>query len=193
MPRTKEFDPDVAVALARDLFWRQGYEATSVDDLVDHLGIGRQSLYATFGSKKALYLKALDRYREVNAAGLIETLAQPGPVLPLLEGVLLSCVESAVEDPDRRGCFLVNAAMERIPGDHQTGDKVGATFDMIEEALAGAISRGQATGEIRSERPAGELASFMLAAIQGLRVVGKATPDRRRLASAVTVAISALH
>ncbi|MCE7002789.1 TetR/AcrR family transcriptional regulator [Kibdelosporangium philippinense] len=64
MPRTKEFDPDAVLRSALNLFWRKGYEATSIQDLVDHLGIGRASMYATFGTKHDLYLRALDLYCE---------------------------------------------------------------------------------------------------------------------------------
>jgi TetR/AcrR family transcriptional repressor of nem operon len=86
--RTKEFDPDAAVSAAMELFWLKGYEATSIQDLVDHLGIGRQSLYATFGSKHELYLKALDRYRDSQASALIDTLATAEPVLPAVRDLL---------------------------------------------------------------------------------------------------------
>ncbi len=68
MARTKEFDPDVALRKVLDLFWRRGYEATSMADLVEHLGVARASIYATFGGKRELYLKALDRYGELGQA-----------------------------------------------------------------------------------------------------------------------------
>ncbi len=82
MARTKEFDPDAALQSALELFWRRGYEATSVADLVEHLGIGRASIYATFGNKHELYLKALDRYAEGRDAVLLAELSQPGTRCP---------------------------------------------------------------------------------------------------------------
>ncbi len=82
MARSKEFDPDVVLGRALELFWQRGYEATSMADLVEHLGIGRASIYATFGSKHDLYLKALERYVRTRDPDLVESLSQPGPALP---------------------------------------------------------------------------------------------------------------
>ena len=81
MARPKEFDPEVAVDRAMDLFWRKGYGATSPNDLVAELGIGKGSLYAAFGSKRALFDLALDRYRERQGDTLTEIIDRPGPVL----------------------------------------------------------------------------------------------------------------
>lgn len=88
MARTKEFDPDAALQSALELFWRRGYEATSMADLVEHLGIGRASIYATFGNKHELYLKALDRYGESRDPALLDALSKPGPALPAVRAVV---------------------------------------------------------------------------------------------------------
>lgn len=82
MARTKEFDPDAALRAALELFWRRGYEATSMSDLVEHLGVGRASIYATFGNKRELYLKALARYEQGLLPDLLADLSRPGPALP---------------------------------------------------------------------------------------------------------------
>src|SRR4051812_19033882 len=79
--RTKEFDPETALRAALELFWERGYEATSMADLVEHMGVARASIYATFGGKHELYLKALDRYGESVGPYLLTELSQPGPVL----------------------------------------------------------------------------------------------------------------
>jgi TetR/AcrR family transcriptional repressor of nem operon len=115
MARTKEFDPDAAVDAAMRLFWARGYEATSIGDLVGALGIGRQSLYATFGNKQNLYALALDRYREINAALLLESLTEEGPLLPKLHGLLRAVADDALADPDRRGCFMVTRRWSACP------------------------------------------------------------------------------
>ncbi len=77
MPRTKEFDPDTALQRALELFWQRGYEATSMADLVAHLGVARAGVYATFGSKHALYLRALERYLEIKDPQIMRELSQP--------------------------------------------------------------------------------------------------------------------
>ena len=99
MARTKEFDPGAVLDAALELFWLRGYEATSMADLVDHLGVGRASIYATYRSKHDLYLKALDRYVRTKDAGLVRMLSQPGPVLPAIEALLR--LYASQEEPRR--------------------------------------------------------------------------------------------
>lgn len=119
MSRPKAFDPDIVLGRAMDVFWSQGYEATSVQDLTDHLGIGRASLYATFGDKRSLYLQALEHYRTNEAAGLVCLLASADPVLPAIRRVLDEVVEDAVGTQPSRGCLAVNATTG-VPGAETT-------------------------------------------------------------------------
>ena len=188
--RPKEFDPDEALERALERFWADGYEATSMQDLTAAMGVGRRSLYDTFGSKHELYLRALDRYGERNA--LVAPLARPGPVKPLLREVLASVCAEALQDAERRGCFFVNAAIERGARDGEVDRRTRAAFDAVREALATAVARGQSQGEIARGRDPEEVADFLLTVIQGLRVVGKAMPDRERLEAAVDAALAPL-
>ena len=98
MARTKEFDPDAALRAALELFWERGYEATSMADLVERLGIGRASLYATFGGKHELYLKALNLYLRTQDPDPVELLSRPGPVLPAVRALLEKYVEETIQD-----------------------------------------------------------------------------------------------
>lgn len=192
MVRSKEFDVDIAVQRAMELFWERGYEATGVADLVQHLGIARGSLYATFGSKDGLYQLALQRYCETEAGPVIDRLTEPGPVLPVLRAMLLRLAEAPAGDPRRRGCMVVNAAMERIPADSATAERVAAHLRKDEDVLAAALRRGRRSGEIPPGRDARALARFLVATIQGLRVVGKATADPATLRDVVAVALDAV-
>jgi len=96
--RTKEFDPDSALRAAMDLFWRKGYEATSMQDLVDGLGIGRGSIYATFGSKHELYLRALDRYAEQSDVRALDRLSRSGPALPVVREFVRAFLADALTE-----------------------------------------------------------------------------------------------
>src|SRR5260370_37968341 len=98
MPRHKEFDQDQALHKAMEVFWSRGYEAASIQDLVRHMGINRQSIYDTFGDKHALYLQALDRYRAVESRRLIELLERPGSVKKSLRQLFGEVVERALGD-----------------------------------------------------------------------------------------------
>lgn len=190
--RSKEFDPDVALEAAMQLFWERGYGATGVADLVEHLGIARASLYATFGSKDQLYRQALQRYCQTQAGPVIDALAEPGPVLPRIAAMLHSLAAAPASDLHRRGCLVVNAAMERIPSDWATGDLVAGHLRKDEEALTAALTRAQEQGELDGTWDARALARFLVSTIQGLRVVGKATADVELLDDVVAVALAAL-
>lgn len=192
MARTKEFDPDAATQRAMDIFWCGGYEATSLQDLLSGLGIGRGSFYDTFGSKRELYLRALDRYRERNAQALMVLLDEPGPVKPALRRMLTALAEDALGDPERRGCFMVNSAIELSSSDPEVARRAVETFRRIERALAVALRRAQAEGEIAADRDPTALARFLVTTIQGLRVMGKANPDRALLEDAIDTALSIL-
>jgi AcrR family transcriptional regulator len=127
--RTKEFDPDAALQAALELFWRRNYEATSMADLVEHLGVGRASIYATFGNKHELYLQALDRDQQARDPRLLRELSQPGPALPAVRTVVRRFATEAATDEQRlSGCFVTNTAAElarttrpRPAGSHTAG------------------------------------------------------------------------
>ncbi len=191
--RSKEFDPDVALERAMELFWSRGYEATGIADLVEHLGIARASLYSTFGSKHRLYRMALDRYCEQRAGPVIDALEEPGPVLPRIESMLTHLADASNYDIQRRGCLVVNAAMERIPADADVCRRVTDHLRKDEDVLTRALARAQQQGEISVDLDLRATARFLVATIQGLRVVGKATADPAVLHDVVQVALRSLH
>jgi|SRR5690606_8665958 len=191
MARTKEFDPDAALQAAMELFWAKGYEATSVADLVEHLGIGRGSLYATFGDKHQLYPAALRRYQETQPP-VVELLSQPGPVLPAVRALVERYAEEAACDTERRGCMLVNAATERLPADRQVARVVEAGWDTLETALTAALIRARAQGELSPDKDPRALARFLLVVLQGIRVVGKGEASASRVRDAAAQAFAIL-
>jgi len=191
MARTKEFDPDVALDRAMHLFWRQGYEATSIQDLVEHMGIGRGSLYDTFGDKHALYLAALDRYCATVGAGFLAPLDAPIPVRAALRLVFDGAVATALAE-GRHGCLLANGALELASRDTDTRCRVEASLRGAEDAIGRALARAQATGELAAGRDPRALARYLVNALQGLRVTAKVTDDRETLEDIARVTLSAL-
>lgn len=193
MARTKEFDPDAALQSALELFWRRGYEATSMADLVEHLGIGRASIYATFGNKHELYLKALDRYAETRDPRLVGELSQPGPALPAVRALVRSFATEAASPEDRRhGCFITNSAAELAPHDPAVARRVEISWEHVETPLYAALIRAQAQGELPGDRDPRALARMLLVLMQGLRVVGKASQDPARVRDAAEQALALL-
>ncbi|GAA3373494.1 TetR/AcrR family transcriptional regulator [Streptomyces racemochromogenes] len=191
--RTKEFDPDTVLQSALELFWRRGYEATSVADLVEHLGIGRASIYATFGSKHELYLKALDRYAETFDPLLLEQLSAPGPALPGVRAVVRRFAAEAASPADRlSGCFITNTAAELASHDAAAARRVGVSWDRFETLLHSALVRAQGQGELGGERDPRALARMLLVLLQGVRVVGKASDDPARVRDAAEQALALL-
>ena len=176
-----------------DLFWTQGYEATGVADLVEHLGVARASLYATFGSKAELYRLALNRYCDQVAGPVIDALDEPGPVLPRIRGMLEHLAAVAETDADRRGCLVVNAAMERVPADGPVTARIVGHLDKDVDVLSRALQRARDQGEIGADADPVALARFLVTTILGMRVVGKATARSDMLDDVVAVALGALR
>ncbi|MEU9319109.1 TetR/AcrR family transcriptional regulator [Streptomyces sp. NPDC048295] len=193
MARTKEFDPDAALQSALELFWRRGYEATSMADLVEHLGIGRASIYATFGNKHELYLKAMDRYSEGHDPLLLAELSQPGPALPAVRA-LVRRFASEAGSPEARlsGCLITNTAAELAPHDPAAARRVELSWAHIETALHSALARARAQGELPADRDPRALARLLLVLLQGVRVVGKASSDSARVRDATEQALTLL-
>ncbi len=193
MPRSKQFDTDVALTAAMELFWRKGYEATSVSDLVQHLGIGKASLYATFGSKHELYVLALDRYLAGGRAPSDEqVLTEPESPLAGLRALLERYATAAPPDQPR-GCLMVNATVEISPDDTEVTRRLEQRRDQLEEQLVTALYRARSLGEIASSADPRALARFLTVLLNGMRVLSRAG-DREgpRLAGAVDVAMAAL-
>ncbi|MBD0747197.1 TetR/AcrR family transcriptional regulator [Streptomyces sp. CBMA152] len=194
MARTKEFDPDAALQSALELFWRRGYEATSMADLVDHLGIGRASIYATFGNKHELYLKALDRYGETMGEILVHELSGPGPALDAVRGVVRRfAAESTAARTRLNGCFATNTATEIAPHDTAAARRVVQDWERVETLLHSALVRAQAQGELPGDRDPRALARMFLVLMQGMRVVGKASDDPARVRDAAEAALTLLN
>ena len=191
MVRTKQFDQYAALDEAMELFWERGYHATSIQDLVDHLGVNRQSLYDTFGGKDQLYLAALERYRTLAAQPMHQALAREGPVREVLQRFFSEFLDNFLAG-NWKGCFMVNATAELAGQDEGVSRVCAANARQLETAFAGLIARGLQAGEINPARPTLQLARFLVNTLNGLAVTAKATRDRKALDQIVEVALAAL-
>lgn len=191
---TPHFNLDDAADAAMRVFWRKGYAATSVQDLVDETGLSRSSLYNTFDGKHGLFQYALQRYygqTQVNVA----LLAQDGPARDLIRQLLQNVVNDELGGEAWTGCLVANTSLEMGGRDSTVTDLLGAHFAALEAALTGLMQRGQQQGDIRTDATAEALARFIVATIQGLRVLGRGLADNAqtaRLHDVVAVAIAAL-
>ncbi|WP_157253631.1 TetR/AcrR family transcriptional regulator [Nonomuraea typhae] len=192
MARTREFDTGAVVERAMGLFWRKGYAATSIQDLVEATGVGRGSLYAAFGSKDGLYEAALTRYAERSGAANAARLGRDAPIRQVLRELLVSLVEATTADPQRRGCLITNTATERLPDDPVAARVVGRALDGLAAQVSGALRRAREAGELAPGADVTALADLIVTAVQGLRVQGKAGADRRRLVAVADLVLDAL-
>jgi TetR/AcrR family transcriptional regulator, transcriptional repressor for nem operon len=181
MARPREFDADAALDRAMQLFWSKGYEATSLDDLCEVTGLSRSSLYAAFGSKRALLLRSVDRYVEQRGPSIATVLAQPLPIREALAALLRQFIDRIVSGPGRRGCFLGNCAAELPRSDRTALARVRAGLAVTETNFRDALSRAKTRGEVAAHADVEALARFLTAGFQGLRLVGKVNPDRATL------------
>ncbi|HKE32984.1 MAG TPA: TetR/AcrR family transcriptional regulator [Candidatus Angelobacter sp.] len=193
MARQKEFDREEALHKAMEVFWSRGYEAASINELVKHMGINRQSLYDTFGDKHALYLQALDRYREVESRKMFDLLERPGSVKKALRELFRSVIEDSLYDQARRGCFIDNAVSELAGRCPETAAKARGQLAEVEEALYQLLLRGKENGELNNGRDFRALARFLCSNLQGLQLLAKATQDRKTLEDVVKVTLSLLE
>ncbi len=181
MARPREFDVDTALERALDVLWSKGYEATSLDDLCAATDLSRSSLYATFGSKRKLFLRSVERYVERRTPNIVAILAQPLPIRETFAALLQEFIGQIVAGPGRRGCFLGNCAAELPRGDRAALAQVRQGLECTQAIFRNALARAKARGELQSDADVTALARFLTTAIQGLRLVGKVNPNRAAL------------
>jgi TetR/AcrR family transcriptional regulator, transcriptional repressor for nem operon len=189
--RPKAFDKDVALEQAMYAFWKCGYEATSMQDLVDAMGINRQSLYDTFGDKHQLYLEVLEHYRCGKAVTFLAPLGEPKPLRWRLEKMFDLIIEESVNDPDRKGCLIANATLELANQDKAVFDFVEENFKNSVRNFENLLTAAKAKGELSAQKNAKALAVFIVNTIGGLRVTAKASPDKIMLKSIVKTTLAA--
>jgi len=192
MARPREFDADAALERAMQAFWAKGFKATSLDDLCAATRLSRSSLYAAFGGKRALLHRSLDRYQEQAVARITAALDRPGRVRDAIAAFVGDLIVRIVEGPGRRGCFIGNCAAELARGDRVTAARVRRGLERIEGLFRDALARARARGELAATADVESLARYLVAGIQGLRLVGKANPDRAALGSIAAVMLRCL-
>ncbi|MBL4846265.1 MAG: TetR/AcrR family transcriptional regulator [Planctomycetes bacterium] len=193
MARPKEFEPQIALERAMDVFWRKGFEATSVQDLVNEMGINRASLYSTFGDKHSLFMAALDRYSESVTGPMVEQLQAEGPAKEVISGLFRSLVGGTRASEAQPGCLMTNSAVELCQRCPETAERVTKSMERVSKGFAKVVARGQEAGEIPTSQSPRALGRFLCGALQGLVVLSKANQSRAVLSDYVGVVLSVLE
>ncbi|GAA3651378.1 TetR/AcrR family transcriptional regulator [Nonomuraea antimicrobica] len=188
MARPREFDEHDVIAKATRLFWRRGYNATSVRDLGAELSLKQSSLYRAFNDKRTLFLRTLDHYRATESAQAEELLSAPGPSLDILREWLIWMVghDSGL------GCFVVNTATELGTSDPEVRQQTEAAFDVTRKTLASLLRRGVRDGDLPAALDVDAAVELLFTTVLGLRVRERAGHDPRRLATAIDFTVNAL-
>ena len=181
MPRHKEFDPQEVLDEAMCLFWEKGYEATSMQDLVERLGINRFSIYSSFGSKHKLFLAAVDHYRHNYAAKLRAVLEDKSKGIQAIKDYFRK-MESDLSTPEGRiGCLVQNSTLELAIWDQELEQRIRETNLSFEKAIRHALVRARRMGEISPGGNLRQRARFLFSVGQGMIVVGKGHGDAKML------------
>jgi TetR/AcrR family transcriptional repressor of nem operon len=192
MARPREFDEATALDAAIACFWQRGYEATSVRDLADKMGLSAPSLYNAYGDKHALFVLALERYLDQSTRARIKRLEDSQSPKQAIRRFIEEIIERSVNDRERRGCFLINSALEVAPHDKELGALIAKRLAEIETFFRRSIKAAQAEGTVPQERVAKDIARLLLGVLLGIRVLARSKPERALLEGVARPALALL-
>jgi TetR/AcrR family transcriptional repressor of nem operon len=193
MARTKDFDEKEVLCKAIDLFWHKGYNGTSMQDLVDGLGISRSSLYDTYGDKHTLFIKALESYQSESSGKVCDIVNATAPAKATIQKILEFITSELLGDQKHKGCFMVNAEVEVAPHDPLVSQMICQNDQQVEDSFYLVIKKGQDNGEIDAAKDARALARFTFNTVKGIQVTAKSTTERAVFDDIIKLAISALN
>jgi AcrR family transcriptional regulator len=178
--RPRAFDVDKALDRALKVFWRKGYEGTTLPDLTRAMGINRPSLYAAFGNKEALFRKALDRYIEGPGAYVREALNEP-TARAVVERLLGGSIDLLTNPRGPRGCLMVQGALACGEAAESVRRELIARRDAGEAALRQRLERAQADGDLPADAAPADLACYVVTVIRGMAVQAAGGASREEL------------
>jgi TetR/AcrR family transcriptional repressor of nem operon len=193
MVRTREFDPEAALGFAMEVFWRDGYYATSIDGLVAATGVSRYGLYGEYQNKRGLFLAALDCYRATVIEQLTSALFAPHASLPVIRDFLQHLADRAGKPAGRSGCLLCNTANEVAPHDKAAARKVADFRAHLAAGFRAALANGVAKGELPRGFDVGQEADFLAGVVQALSTMARSRAEPGAIANFVSVSLSTLR
>lgn len=174
MARPREFDMDEALDGAMNAFWKRGYEATSLTDLMDATGLAKGSIYKAFDDKHNLFMRALKRYLDQVYQDTIQTLEGTASPTEGLRQWLTTLIFGICHDQEsQRGCFAINSVVELAPHDEEVAQILEAHFNRMRHVITQLIERGQKTGEFQTAQAARDLTEFVMVFVSGLVSMSK--------------------
>jgi TetR/AcrR family transcriptional repressor of nem operon len=193
MGRPREFDEGAALSIAVEHFWQYGYEATSIRDLAEAMGLTSASIYNAFGDKRALYGKALDFYVAQSFGDRVGRFENTLPPQEAIEAFFAEIIDRSLADSKRKGCMLVNSALEVAPHDPEFQRVIANVLNQVEAFFRRCVLAGQGEGLISRDQPAEDMARLFLGLLLGIRVLARARPERELLEGLVRPALGLLR
>lgn len=190
--RPREFEIDSALDAAITVFTERGYHGTSITDLKAAMGLTAGSIYKAFKDKKAIFLAAFDRYKQVRAALLAEKLAGASTGREQVQAILQFYAEAACGETGRRGCLAIGAAVELALFDADVAERVSRSHAALLAQIEGFIANGQKDGSISSAIDASTTALSIFSFLQGIRIAGKSGQDPGRTCAAADALLTLL-
>ncbi|MBN8196501.1 TetR/AcrR family transcriptional regulator [Thalassospira povalilytica] len=181
MARPRGFDEESVLDNAMNIFWSKGFESTSVQDLVEETGLNRASMYASFGDKKALFLRVLDHYSQKISSERFANLREIEDGREAIEKTFRDTAKTGCAEGKHKGCLIVNSGMELAPHDPETAAIAHQAFRRVEDMFAAALSRGIKHGTISKEKNIRALARFLAGSIQGVQLMSRRGADPETL------------
>lgn len=191
MARKKQFEEQQILTKATNLFWKQGFHATSIQDLVNYLKINRASLYDTFGGKEELFNKALENYRNQNKEAIKIFFKNQTSIKEGLKNLFLLAI-TGEKNVQENGCFVINCMTELIPNNSNMLEIAIQNKEEFEGFFVEYLKKGVENGEISSQKNIESIASFLFMFYSGLKVVGKTNPSKEELEKTIEVGLSVL-
>ncbi len=192
MARPREFSEMAALQAAIDCFWQRGFEATSMRHLAASMGLSAPSLYSTFGDKQALFARALEHYLDHTTRLRLCRLETSLPPKQAIHQFFDEIIEHSIDDRERKGCFLVNSALEIAPHDRELGAMIAERLGEIEAFFRKCIRGAQADGTAPGGIDAKDVARLFLGVLLGIRVLARSNPNRSLLEGVVRPALALL-
>jgi TetR/AcrR family transcriptional regulator, transcriptional repressor for nem operon len=193
MARFKAFNEERAIDAAVDCFWARGYEATSVRDLAESMGIGGASLYNAYGDKRALFSKSLERYANRSMRERIARLEARHRPKQAITAFLAEIIDRSLKDPDRRGCLLVNSALDVAPHDARIGRVVAGYLDEIRAFFRRNLEAAHKAGQVPRTLDPDAVSGHLLGVVLGIRVLARTGAKRRLLDGVARPALDLLE
>jgi AcrR family transcriptional regulator len=190
--RPREFDRDEALQKAMNLFWAQGYEATTLADLQIAMGgITAPSFYAAFGSKETLFREAVELYERTQGAPVAEALTKGPTTRAAIEGMLRAAAESVCAKGKPRGCLMVLSAINCMPANKGIEDFMRDQRSLREKFIRQRLRQGIAEGDVPATADINALVAFYTSIVDGMAIRARDGASRKSLNAIVNCGMAA--